>query len=410
MMKNIINILAPWMNESEVNAFVGKMSEEEIKKEQDVIPAYEEDVNTDPQAQMANSAKIDLGTGIMFDPDSINRGLQMSDTILPIPARMPDPVQLQPQQMPIPVQQQAGVDPSNPARAFLQPVHKVDEPEKVKPKRADEDKVDVDLSGVNIGGLVKPTPRPKKPGYVQAMPEVEAPSTAITNPFDNSGMIQKFPKIPLKKIEEIGNSMGMGVTFEEYPHIGIISVIVTDHLGKPYIPRCFVIDTGMIIDRRAKLITAAPMFNNTDIIEFSNMYELMVSNGGHKVLDEDLIKSMMTAGAMNITKRQMYSDEYKALNRKIALITIPTKGLNKEERNSLQSYIMKMDKDGWFDAAIKKAPNSRFVFTTNQLDKSHLSKFELINSGVPMYYGTKAADVVPLKIVSDDGHISIVNG
>lgn len=399
--KNILEILCPWANDKEIDGFI-KSIKADSQPVQDEVPAFEEQVNSDPQALTSDSAKINLGTGIIFDPDAINHGFnQTEQPIQPIPVQ-PVSVQGQPTQQP--------VDPSNPALALLRPIHKVDEPEKPKPVKAEEDKkVDVDLSEVNISGLVKPTPKPKKPEYVQAMPEVQALSTAITNPFDNSGMIEKFPKIPLKKIEEIGNSLGMGVAFEEYPHIGIISVIVTDHLGKPYIPRCFTIDTGMIIDRRVKLIACTPMFNNTDIMEFAPMYELLTSNGSHKVLDEELIKAMMTAGAMNISKRQMYSDEYKALNCKVALITLPTKGLNKEERNALQSYILKMDKDGWFDAAIKKAPGSRFVFTANQLDKSHLSKFELINSGVPMYYGTKAADVIPLKIVSDNGHISIVN-
>ena len=134
-----------------------------------------------------------------------------------------------------------------------------------------------------------------------------------------------------------------------------------------------------------------------------------VGNKSHakKVLDEKLFNDIFYGGLMNISKRPMYSKSYKDLNLKLALITLPTRGLNAEERSSLQEYVIKMDNDGYLDKALSYAPGSRFVFAGNKLDKDHLSSFTLINEGVPAFYGALYTPVNPVKIISKDGQIEI---
>ena len=170
----------------------------------------------------------------------------------------------------------------------------------------------------------------------------------------------------------------------------------------------------MIIDPRAKLIATNPKINPNVPLEFAQMFELFVidtKNHNRKLLDEKLINDIFIGGLLNISKKEMYSAEYKKLNTKVALITMPTKGITKEMRNALQEYLMKMDEHGDFDKAIAMSPNGcRFVFNTDRLDRDHLSDFSMINEGVPLFYGTPAPAVNPTIIESKDGKVSIRAG
>ena len=357
-------------------AVVSKIKKPEVEptiqvQDQDVVPDFEGEVNTSPEDQMNNM------NGAEFDPSN--------------PARMR--------------LQQFKVNPM-----FKDIVHRVDEPAKAPVPVAKEQPADLDIP--SFKGFVKPPEIKEVPAPISHKLENPEPVTmTIKNCFDNSIMVERFPKIPLKEIEEIGNQNGHSVLFEEYPHIGIISVTVTNPDGTTVaVPKCFTIDTGMIIDRRVKLIGCAPKFDNRSMMEFAPMYELFgVNTKDHnrKVLDTKMINDIFTAGLMNVSKKEMYSDSYKALNRKVALISLPTKGLNKEERNALQQYVVKMNESGYFDKAIEMAPGSRFIFVEKELDKAHLSNFTLINEGVPMFYGTKANTVSPIIIESRDGNITI---
>ena len=89
------------------------------------------------------------------------------------------------------------------------------------------------------------------------------------------------------------------------------------------------------------------------------------------------------------------------------MISLPTKGLNKEERNALQSFIVKMDQDGYLDKAISMAPGSRFTFLNSVIDKQNLGTFVLVNERVPLFYGTKALNVTPVIIESNNGKVTI---
>lgn len=456
--------LSAEMNEAEEAPKPTPAKQEKVKKiekkesvqevPQDAVPAYEEVTEVDEMPNNANTnmgsgnAKIDLGTGMIFDPDSINEevatqfdpsnparafiqqtgpfaqdgGAMMPGQVTgyipnpigaPIPQQMMVPATSVPQQVLFPQQ----MAPQQPVitQPPVKPLHKVDEPPKQPVKVAEPDKVEVDLNKVDIDDLKKDPTVQKKPEFIQPM-QAPAPGSVVTggsheNRYDNSAMIAKFNKIPLKEIEDIAAKNGVDVVFEESPHIGLISVIAVEKNNTTINPKCFTIDTGMIIDKRVKLIDACPRVNPTTILENGEFYEVFntVGNKSHakKVLDEKLFNDIFYGGLMNVSKRPMYSKAYKDLNLKLALITMPTRGLNAEERSSLQEYIVKMDNDGYFDKAISNAPGSRFVFTQNKLDKDHLSNFTLTNEGVPAFYGALYIPVNPVIIESKDGHIDI---
>ena len=421
---------------------------------QDEVPAYDDVTEVDEMPNNANTnmgsgnAKIDLGTGMIFDPDSINEevaaefdpsnparafiqqtgpfaqdgGAMMPGQVTgyipnpigaPIPQQMMIPATSVPQQVLFPQQ----MVPQQPVitQPPVKPIHKVDEPPKQPVKVAEPDKVEVDLNKVDIDDLKKDPSVQKKPEFIQPM-QAPAPGSVASNQtrenlYDNSAMIAKFNKIPLKEIEEIAAKNGVDIIFEESPHVGLISVIAVNPDKSTINPKCFTIDTGFIIDKRVKLIDACPRINQNTILENGEFYEVFntVGNKSHakKVLDEKLFNDIFYGGLMNISKRPMYSKSYKDLNLKLALITLPTRGLNAEERSSLQEYVIKMDNDGYLDKALSYAPGSRFVFAGNKLDKDHLSSFTLINEGVPAFYGALYTPVNPVKIISKDGQIEI---
>lgn len=382
---------------------------------QDEIPEYEEsqkvDINpSQAQTNMASGPIIDLGTGVPIIPDQINE--EIAKNYDPSnPARM----FLQPDQTPSMIPSAPVIYPNGmiPPQQVQPPLHKVDEiphPQKQTPQ---EDVVNIELNKLNFNGLKQPAPIKEIPPVIDnPLGNAERIDETIKeNLFDNDEMFAMYPKIPLKEIEDIANRNGHNVSFYSYPYDGLITVITTTRDGhNAVVPKCFTIDCGKIIDSRVKLFAACPMLNQEIFLEFAPVYELFVRNPkshNKNMLDEKLINDIFIAGLENITKKEMYTDIYKALNRKLALITIPTKGLNKEERNSLQTYLLNMDRNGYFDKALSLAPGSRFAFLNDKLDKNSLSTFTLVNEGVPMYYGTGPMKVTPVIIESKDGQISI---
>lgn len=390
-------------------------STEVESKQDDIPPAYEETeaVDTKPQDSQNNFAKIDLGTGLPVNTEEINNGFaQEYDPSNPARAYLQgQPVPIPVQQVPAPVPQQTQF-PVNPMFTG-KPLHRVDEAPKPPKQVPPEDNVGVALDEVDFSGLKKPpvvrqVPAPVNHKLMNPAPE----NTTVENMFDNSVIIQQYPKLPLKRIEEIANANGHSIAYEEYPYTGLITVTTVGQNGKAVLPKCFTIDSGMIIDKRIKLFAACPRFNQDQILEFAPVYELMMIDSkqhGRKVLDEKLVNDIFYAGLGNISKREMFSEEYKALNRKLALISLPTKKLNKEQRGALQDFVVKMDKDGYLDKALSLAPGSRFVFLNmdKELDPKHLGTFTLVNEGVPMYYGTMPNKVNPVIIDVVDGKVSI---
>lgn len=395
------------------------LESEEIFKKAVIDPFYAEKAGNmkapepavvEEPAKEAESVEVVTNPGdteANFDPS--NPAAAYFQQQYPVQQMMMNP-QIPQQPMPQQVQQY----PVNPM--FMQrPMHKVDEPPKApKPAPAPQIYSETGLEGVNFNGLVKRPP-------VQVVPEVvnhkmvnpTIPVEITSNLYNNEIMIANYPKIPLQRIQDIANANGHSVSFEEYPWTGIISVTTVDTFGNIVPPKCFVIDTGMIIDPRVKIMATNPKVNANMPLEMAPMYELFYIDGkqhGKKLLDEKIINDIFYAGIANISKKQMYSEEYKLLNTKLALITIPTKGITKEMRNAVQNYLMEMDRHGDFDKAIALSPGCRFVFKTEQLNRDHLSDFVLINEGVPKFYGTPVVPVNPVIIESKDGKVSIRGG
>lgn len=295
------------------------------------------------------------------------------------------------------------------------PVHKVDVPPVKKPEVAQPDPtVEADCSKIHVP--VAPPKVVKAPEFIQktlAKPKPQE-QAIINNKFDNSALIKKYPKAKLDDIEHIANANGCIIGFVEWPDSGIISCYVSDtNDATKYIPwKCFSIDTGMMIDPRVKLIAlnGDPCINpSCGYLERAPMYELFNGVKGGKALDTRLLETVFQTGVQVITKKRMYVPEFQELNLKVALITLPTDSINRDQRREVQSYLMQMDKDGYFDRARQYSPNARFVFATRKLNPSDLTEFTLINEGVPIFYGGPVpTGTVPLIINSTNGKISIM--
>lgn len=428
----------------------------EMKKEKTIIQAEVKTKPEDQKTDMAQGRQAVLNIcGAVIDPNKINQGIaeevdpsnparvliqQSQQPPIPNIAGGQQPVfnqqaQMMPADMgvftPGATQQQMGKmcscgDPNCPGGHGdivipmgdkIRVLHRIDEKPKEKPPVAKPDNVDVELKDVDMTkGMVASKPKTTKPEFIEPLPHGEPINPALEkNAVDNSPLIAKVDKVPLDMIQKIANDNGHSVAFYEYPNEGIISVITYGINGNAVYPKSFCIDLGHVIDARVKLITNCPILPNNDpyaqMIEFGKFYELFVIDpkSHKKVLDTQLLNDMFSAGYMNIKKRPMYTDEYLALNRKLALISIPTKGLNKEQRNAVQTFLIdSLDKTGYLDLAISKTPNGcRFVFLDKELNKKNLANFTLINEGVPKFYGTQAQPVVPTVIKVTNGVVTV---
>ena len=386
----------------------GKVEQQSAEEPEELfIPEKEE--NTVPSG-IDPSSVIDMEEEV----GSTEANMDGIPTFKPISIPLDDDVPQQP------------IDPSNPALAYFRgipyiaplvqqaPIHKVDNPPQVPvAPPVNTDPVDVNLGLISMSGMVQPQVQTQKPEFInpnlpKPAPEQNQSTGEVKNSVDNSVMIKKFPKLSLDHIEHLANINGCSVFFEEYPADGIVSVTTLDSEDKVIPWKSFCIDSGRIIDPRVKLIGGNPKFDVNSIIERLPFYELNSGRNGAKVLDTRMLEDIFKAGLENISKKKMYQKGWQDLNLKIALITLPTSFLNREERKSLQDYIMKMDKDGYFDKAISMSPGCRFVFFTKRLDKEHIGRFTLINEGVPMYYGGPVPEnLVPIIIESNDGKIDI---
>ena len=454
-MKNVVNIIDNGLAAAR-EKFVNGMKEVEKAAIDKVEKVATDVVNSTPADAATNMAAQNGGIGVNIDFGKLNQAFE-EDAKVQAAMTAPTPEfrgMATLQQQPIPQFQMDGLPPFGtpmippqqpqmpPMTAELmqriaaqqmmpqslmvpqpmppKPLHKVYEPPKPpKPEAKVDSAVEVDLNKINVDGLKTDPVVKKPPEFIQRLvpvsPVVPKPEENLT---DNSEMIAKFSKIPLGEIQEIANQHGCNVSFLESPAQGIISVITYEKAenGGNYVtvnPKCFCIDTGMIIDKRVKLIDTCPMIHSTNPIplEAGEFYELMSTapkGHGRKELDKQLINDIFYAGLANITKRPMYNQTFKSLNTKVALISIPTKNLNAEERNSIYDFLIKkLMNDGYLDKALSMAPGSRFVFSSPKIEKNDLGTFQLINEGVPCFYGTMPNQVIPVIIDVNKGEVSI---
>lgn len=402
----------------------GEVIDAEYEVIQDIIPDPTEEVEVSSETPDSQSAtmrtpqdpdKIELAGGITIDMGQMNQD--------PIDPSNPSRIALQQRRMgmvnqdgsPSIIQPMPIPGPVQPVIYGAPPIHKIDEQPKVKPQVADVDHVEAKgFDHIDISGLKEPPAVYVKPETIKDVPPDNTTPQEVQrvekNAFDNSEAFNKFPKLCLDVIQGIANANNHHVRIWEYPAEGIISVVTHNADMSICEAKSFCIDSGNIIDPRIKLIVAVPALNAESILEFGQMFEVF-SQGkelNRKAFDTKLFEDIFFAGVDNIGKKPMYTERYMALNRKLMLISLPTRKINKEQRNALQNYILKMDEDGYFDKALSIAPGSRFAFVEKVLDPNHLSKFSLVNDGIQPFYGIDPyPGIQPVIIQSDENGIII---
>lgn len=276
--------------------------------------------------------------------------------------------------------------------------HKVDVPIKEKPqvKKADEDKVNVDLEKINVE-----TNPPKKPPFWPSVVSNELPKAdkpeqqEMVSKFDNSYLKDKFRY--LADIEEIALRCGVQVQMLERLGVngmpsGLISCVVFTGESYPNVFKGFTIDTGVIIDRRAKVFPAILEYGYEDLQAYPVLIPKQEKGAKQKsknVINERLFVDLFIGGINNLNEKDgMYTSDYLRLNKFVALISMPTNNMNGDIRKSVRNRLKAAMDAGVFEEALKHDPNSRWRF--DSFDRATRS-FVLTNAGTPYRFGQKVS-------------------
>ena len=270
--------------------------------------------------------------------------------------------------------------------------HKIDNPPIPKPPvvKAKEDNVDLDIDCLKINVEEKP---PKKiPDIISETAEQPEPIVEKKEPvFDNSFLKNKYRFI--SDIEKIALKNDVQVKFlervdsEGRPN-GLISCIAyTAGKAEPNVFKSFTIDTGHIIDRRAKVF---PIIVDNGFEDYQAYPVLIPKKDEDKgksksknVINEKLFDDIFKGGVAMLNPKGMYTPEYLELNKVVALITMPTNNMNAETRKKVRDRLLDALRSGVFTSALQIEPFSRFMF------KSYDKKtecFTLTNVGVPFRF------------------------
>ena len=347
---------------------------------------------------------INLGFGVVIDQNKLNEG----ESTIPDFGSMSQFQMTPPVNMYLEHLEQQKLAQQQAAQAAVhQPgtgLHKVDQPITPKPpvERAKEDSVDIDLSNIHIDS--EPPKAPNAwPEVVagplpQAEPVVQPESVPI---FDNSHLTGKFKY--LAAIEGIALKCGVQVQMAErvgqngLPN-GLISCIVYTGDSKPNPFKGFTVDTGVIIDRRAKVFPGIVSIGYEDM----QAYPVLISkqeNGNYKsknVINEKLFTDIFIGGVNALDpKSGMYTPDYLELNKLVAIITMPTNNMNGEIRRAVRERLKAAMNAGVFAKALQIDPNSRFRFKS--YDKKNRS-FVLTNAGTPYRFGGQVLSTKLIEI------------
>lgn len=295
--------------------------------------------------------------------------------------------------------------------------HKVDNPQppKQKPVKAEEDNVNVDLSNIHVD--VNPAKPPKQwPDSVNnPLPNPEVTIELPKPAFDNSALKAKFKY--LEDVENIALQNGVQVLFTERPGSdgnpsGLIECASYTTSSEPNLFKCFTIDTGVLIDRRAKVIPAVLVGGNA--YEDYQMYPVHVKTDDQKggksknEVNNKLFDDIFKGGINNINTKGMYTQDYLELNKVVALSTMPTNNMNSETRKAARDRLLEAMKTGVFENALKMAPNSRFMFKPGSYDKK-TGSFVLTNVGVPFRFGGPRLSTKNVEITFGIKEVKIVD-
>ena len=271
--------------------------------------------------------------------------------------------------------------------------HKVDNPQPPKPPKikAEEDKVNVELDAIHVETAPPKPPKAWPDAVNNPLPQAEVQQETPTPVFDNNQLINKYRY--LGDIEKIALANGVQVQFvarvglDGNPN-GLISCISYTEPSKPNPYKGFTIDTGVIMDKRAKVYPAIIESGYEDLQAYPVLIpkeDKAEGKGKSKnVINEQLFNDIFKGGVNMLGPRGMYSPEYLELNRCVAMITMPTNNMNADTRKTVRDRLLKAVKAGVFSTAFQHEPNSRFMF--KNYDKK-TGCFTLSNKGVPYRYG-----------------------
>lgn len=287
-------------------------------------------------------------------------------------------------------------NPAQVAQAQQQPIvpgkgrHKVDNPPKPKTevKKAEPAKVDVDLDLMVKPDVKEPTVR-KTPDMIQELPKAEAAPTPEAK-FDNSELISQYKY--LGDIERVARECGAQVKYDMRPGSngkpsGLITCLTftANDVNRPNPYKSFTIDTGKIIDRRAKILIGDPTMM---AYEDMQMYLILVSpkdseersKSKNNVFNEKLFKDLFTGGYQALEPSRMYTKDLLELNKYVALITMPTNNMNSDSRKAVRNRLLAAAKADVFKKALERDPKARFRF--DKYDKE-TKAFILTTAGTP---------------------------
>ena len=205
-------------------------------------------------------------------------------------------------------------------------------------------KADIDIidSSINNVDMKVEKIKPDFSYFIKEDEKSEKNDCTIT--YDNSTIINTPGMEYLKTIEAAAKRSNFNVVFKrqmfEDANIpsGIIEVLTYNSNNELMIDRSFSIDTGVIIDRRLKLIPA--LYGETPYEVFP-IYELKTKapNGKGKVVDEQLLNTIFQKGIAAISKRSMYDQDTLTLNSYVDLIGLSVNGIKAEDKNAITGRI-----------------------------------------------------------------------
>lgn len=302
-------------------------------------------------------------------------------------------------QMMMPTQQQPGHG-----------LHKIDNPAKPKPQKppkAEPEQVDTTgmpnpAEGMEVVQSKKIDVRTYGGLVTDQIPQAAA-SAPVVNRFEENNKIFYRDYPYLAEVEKVALDNGYQIGFIIRPNTNLIECHVYTNDGVPIPGKGFVIDPGMIIDRRKKIFPVIAQF-----YEGMNAYPLFVNNPNTKddgkkagnILNVEVLTALIIGGSSAVEGRGMYSEDFRNLNKFVALITIPTDKIQGADRKYIQNRLVDLYKDGTFSNALAAAPGSRFrVAEYNKSSGTIL----LDTYGVPANFGGQYVpnERIQLKITKD---------
>lgn len=287
--------------------------------------------------------------------------------------------------------------------------HKVDMPVPPKPQKGPKSKPDtVDMEGMpDITDGMEITDFKKfdarTVGVVEDKVSMDVEPIPPTSIFKNNNEVLYHDYPYLAEIEKLALEKGYQIGYAHRKNTNLVECHIYSNDGTPINEKGFVIDPGMIIDRRKKIFAGI-----TPFYEGCNAYPLFINSGDNKngkksgnVLNVDILTGLIVGGNRTVDGvRGMYSEDFRNLNKFVALITIPTDKNSPADRKYIQNRLVELYKNGVFSEALATAPGARFrVIEYNKNSGAIL----LDTAGVTNYFGGQYIpnERIQLKITKD---------